>query len=390
LALSAVVTLGVPAFTVSAISAQQRGRGEGPAPAAQGGRGGGGGRGALYTLNDPVPMDRALQGAFDLHAHLDPDSNGPSYGQAARSDDIFDMAIRSKAAGMRGFNIMGEHMEQTAGLAYLVRKLYPGVEAFGGMANNLIVGQTINPWTIIHMTEIKGGYGRFVELATWDSEFSFHEVRNYQSNLAPLRAKYFKQPFIAVAECSGGGLFWANYPTPCANADLRPETKQALQVIATQKTRDTHGDLILQTGHNSREEDMMLVKEALKDGVKTIVVSHPMLQNFEDPAQVKEIVSLGPNVWVEFTSQFGNPNADPATVKKYIGSIRAAGVEHSYVSSDTGQLGSKYQPDALADVATALRKNGFTEHEIDLLFKINPAKILGVAPPTMEQMGATR
>ena len=31
--------------------------------------------------------------------------------------------------------------------------------------------------------------------------------------------------------------------------------------------------------------------------------------------------------------------------------------------------------------AKVLRANGFTERELDLLFKINPAKILGIAPP---------
>jgi uncharacterized protein YfaT (DUF1175 family) len=34
-----------------------------------------------------------------------------------------------------------------------------------------------------------------------------------------------------------------------------------------------------------------------------------------------------------------------------------------------------------AHCAKVLRANGFTEHELDLLFKINPAKILGIAPP---------
>jgi hypothetical protein len=65
-------------------------------------------------------------------------------------------------------------------------------------------------------------------------------------------------------------------------------------------------------------------------------------------------------------------------VKKYVEGIRAAGVEHAFVSSDTGQLGSPFQPDALAAAAQVLRKNGFTERELDLLLKINPAKILGL------------
>jgi hypothetical protein len=82
-------------------------------------------------------------------------------------------------------------------------------------------------------------------------------------------------------------------------------------------------------------------------------------------------------IYAEFTSQFGNPNATPETVREYATAIRAAGVENSFVSSDTGQLRSKFQPDALADAAKALRAQGFTERELDLLFKINPAKILG-------------
>jgi hypothetical protein len=61
-------------------------------------------------------------------------------------------------------------------------------------------------------------------------------------------------------------------------------------------------------------------------------------------------------------------------VKQYVEGIRAAGVEHAFVSSDTGQVNSNWQPDALANCAKVLRANGFTEHELDLLLKINPAK----------------
>ena len=89
---------------------------------------------------------------------------------------------------------------------------------------------------------------------------------------------------------------------------------------------------------------------------------------------------MGPEIYAEFTSQFGNPNARPEVVKQYVEAIRAAGVEHSFVSSDTGQLNSNWQPDALANCAKVLRANGFSERELDLLLKINPAKILGIPP----------
>ncbi len=79
-------------------------------------------------LSDPVITDPAIQnGGIDMHAHQDPDSNGPSYGQAARSDDALDLYTRAKAAGMRGF-VIKEHLDQSAGLAYYMRKLHPDME----------------------------------------------------------------------------------------------------------------------------------------------------------------------------------------------------------------------------------------------------------------------
>ena len=103
------------------------------------------------------------------------------------------------------------------------------------------------------------------------------QLKTYMTNLAPERAKYYKQPFVSVARCADGGLFWANFPKPCGSADLLPEVKEAIQVIATKKTRDSNGDLILATGHNSPEEDLMMIKEAVKDGVKHVIITHPRL-----------------------------------------------------------------------------------------------------------------
>ena len=352
-------------------------RGQGPA---QEGRGR-----ATYSLSDPVPNERALKGAIDMHAHQDPDSNGPSYGQAARSDDALDLYTRAKAAGMRGF-VIKEHLDQSAGLAYYMRKLHPDMEFFGGMGSNFTTGPKVNPWAVIHMTEMKGGWGRIVWMPSWDSETSSHRVRNYMTNLAPLRTPYFSQPFLSVATCQGGGLFWANYPTPCANAQLLPEVKEAIKVIATKKTRDSNGDLILATGHNSGPEVKLMLKEAVSAGVKHIIITHPLLDVVDmSAAEIKEAVAMGPEIYAEFTSQFGNPGARPEVVMQYIEGIRAAGVEHAFVSSDTGQVNSNWQPDALANCAKLLRANGFTEHELDLLFKINPAKILGIAPPAGTQ-----
>lgn len=333
-----------------------------------------------YSLSDPVPNDPALKGAIDLHAHQDPDSNGPSYGQAARSVDALDLYTRAKAAGMRGF-VIKEHLDQSAGLAYYMRKIHPDMEIFGGVGSNFTSGPKVNPWNIIHMTEMKGGWGRVVWMPSWDSENSSHRVNNYAQHAQRL-SKYYPVPFVSVAQCQGGGLFWASYPKPCEHGELLPEVKEAIRVIATTKTRDSNGDLVLATGHNSPEEIMLMLKEAVAAGVKHTIITHPLLDVVEmTDAQIKEAVSMGPEIYAEFTSQFGFPNASPEMIKRYVSGIRAAGVEHSVLTTDTGQLGSPFQPDALANVARVLRKNGFTEKELDIMLKINPAKILGLTPP---------
>jgi hypothetical protein len=336
-----------------------RGQGAGPA-----------GRGrANYSLSDPAPNDPALKGAIDMHAHQDPDSFGPSYGQAARSIDALDLYTRAKASGMRGFIIKG-HLDQTAGLAYYMRKLHPDMEIFGGMGSNLTTGTKVNPWAITHMAEMKGGWGRIVWMPSWDSETSIHK----------LARKPFA--FVPVAHCKGLP-FWIDYPKPCPDGgELLPEVKEALQIIAKAKTRDSNGDLVLATGHNSPHEVKLMVKEAVRVGVKHIIITHPLLDIVEmEPKEIKELVESGPEIYAEFTSQFGNPNARADVVKLYLETIRLVGPEHSFISSDTGQLNSNWQPDALANCAKLLRANGFSEHELDLLLKINPAKILGLPLP---------
>jgi hypothetical protein len=316
-----------------------------------------------------VPKDAALQGAIDMHAHQDPDSSGPSYTQAARSIDALDLYARAKAAGMRGF-VIKQHLDQTAGLAYYIRKLHPEFEVFGGMGSNLTTGPAVNPWAITHMAEIKGGWGRIVWMPSWDSENSSRRITTR------------KPPaFVAVATC-GNQAFWVNFPKPCPNGELRAEVKEALRVMATTKTRDSNGDLVLATGHNSYEEIVLMVREAVRVGVTRIIITHPLLDIVDmHDDQIKEVVSMGPQIYAEFTSQFGNPNAPAANVKRHVSGIRAAGVERAFVSSDTGQLGAIFQPDALANAARTLRAQGFSERELDLLFKINPARILGLPDP---------
>ena len=54
---------------------------------------------APTRASDPPPLESALKGAIDVHAHMGPDSPEPG----ERSIDVIDFAKMAKARGMRAF-----------------------------------------------------------------------------------------------------------------------------------------------------------------------------------------------------------------------------------------------------------------------------------------------
>ncbi len=308
---------------------------------------------ALWALAAPAQApdrDPALKGAIDIHSHLDPDGFGP--GRNGRNADILDMAKLAKEAGMRGF-VIKMHYDQTADDAYIVRKLYPDLEVFGGLGTNFATGG-MNAAAVRQMADVKGGWGRVVWMPTWDAK---HYVEHNGNN----------RPFITVAR----------------NGDLVPEAKALIDAMAevNGKTRGSGGQMVPATGHNAPEEVLLIVKYARGKGLP-VVVTHPLLESVGmNMEQMKQAVEMG--AYLEFVTAF---TRQEATIKEYTETIREIGPEHCIVSSDKGQGRGEEGHDApspshtvgLGEAAQILRKNGFTEAELDLMFKHNPAKLLGL------------
>ncbi|HLJ48900.1 MAG TPA: DUF6282 family protein [Bryobacteraceae bacterium] len=268
---------------------------------------------------------QSLNGVIDIHVHSDPDS-------MPRSIDAIDLAKLAKKRGMRGL-VLKNHYEPTASLAYVVRKEVPGIEIFGGIDLNRTVGG-INPAAVERMTMMKGGWGRVVWMPTFDAE---NQVRYSKEN----------RPFVAVAR----------------NGELLPDVKQVIALVAK------HG-LILETGHSSPEEGLMLIREARRQGVQNIVVTHAMLAPvLMSVAQMQEAAKLGASI--EFVYR-------PQDLAEYARAIREVGPEHCILSSDLGQVGNPLHPDGLAAFFAGLKKQGITAAEIDRMSKSNPARLLGL------------
>jgi len=290
---------------------------------------GGGMRAGQQPADSPAQL---LRGTIDIHVHSHPDN-------VERSIDGLEVATLARTRGMRGI-VLKNHYDPTAGLAYLARKAAPGLEVFGGVDLNLSVGG-MNSAAVQHLTEVAGGWGRFVWMSTFDAE---NQVRYSKEN----------RPFVSVSR----------------NGQLLPETKAVIALIAKHR-------LVLATGHVSAQEGLMLLREGKQQGVQHMVVTHainpPILM---DVAQMREAASLG--AFIEFAgSTLANAGA-AARMDRFADAIRKVGPQYCILSSDLGQQGNPLPPDGFGEFLAAMRARGFTSAEVDQMSKQNPARLLGL------------
>ena len=277
-------------------------------------------------------VGRALSGAVDIHVHTLPDDR-------PRSLDAIEAARQARARGMRAI-VLKNHYESTAGVAYLARLLVPDIEIFGGIDLNLTVGG-INPAAVEHMTRVSGGFGRVVWMPTFDAE---NQVRYSKE----------QRPFVSI---SRGG-------------ELLPGVREVISIIAK------HG-LVLATGHSSPDEGLLLLREGRRQGVQHMVVTHAMLAPvLMDRPHMTEAVKLG--AFIEFVGGSLATKDAPDRLTRFAEAIRSLGPASCILSSDLGQVGNALPADGFGEFLVALRAKGFSDQEIALMSKENPARLLGL------------
>ena len=274
---------------------------------------------------------KMLDGVIDIHVHSGPDS-------VPRSIDAMDLARLAKQRGMRGL-VLKNHYESTAALAYVVRKEVPGIEIFGGIDLNRSVGG-INPAAVERMVLMKGGWGRVVWMPTFDAE---NQVRFSKEN----------RPFVSVAK----------------DGHLLPEVVQVIALVAKNQ-------LTLETGHSSPEEGLLILKEGRRQGVRHMIVTHAMASPVRMTIpQMQEAAKEGAYIEFVYGALLG-PNA--LKIDDYAKAIREIGPAFCILSSDLGQPGNPLHPDGLSAFFQALRGQGFSQADVDLMSKTNPARALGL------------
>ncbi|WP_144312609.1 DUF6282 family protein [Terriglobus saanensis] len=275
---------------------------------------------------------KPLAGAIDIHMHCGPDV-------LPRSVDAIDVARLAKAEGMRAI-VLKNHYVPTANDAYLVRKVVPGIEVFGGIDLNRTVGG-MNAAAVENMAHISGGYGRMVWMTSFDSRAAVEAEKGPN-----------KRPYVAVTQ----------------DGELLPEVKQVIAVIAKY-------NLILETGHNYPDEILSMIREANRVGVKHIVVTHAMIAPIHmNIDQMKQAASMG--AYLEFVYNGLIGPYKEFSFEDYAKAIHAVGADHIILSSDLGQVVNPVHTEGLKRFYAGLLQAGVSQTEIDTMARSNPATVL--------------
>ncbi len=214
----------------------------------------------------------------------------------------------------------------------------PGIELFGGFVMNRANGGINVPGVEFMATRVRGEPGRIVWMPAGDSEI---EVR---------QSKEPNRPFVAVSR----------------NGELLPEVKQVLSIVAR------HG-LVIASGHIAPEEALMLFREARRQGVQHMIATHAMdLAGRMTLEQMQQAAKLGAFIEFDMRNVLEGGRVD---------AIRTLGPQVCFLTEFWTRAGTASEYASLEGIgafAEAMRARGFSDADLDLLFKVNPARILGL------------
>jgi hypothetical protein len=298
---------------------------------------------AQAAFPPPPPKVSPAVGVLDMHVHTHPDVFG-------RNMDDIDLANLAKARGMRGF-VIKNHISETASRAALVMKVVPGLEIFGGIVLNSAVGG-INPVAVEWMHRFYGSRGKVVWLPTFESD---------------KHVKTFGKPTdVGIVVAPGGKVL--------------PAMEEVLKIIARE-------NLLLATGHVHPEEIVAVVRRGKELGVKNMIITHG-LTNVPGLSmeQAKQVVADGAVIEICFLQFQAGPNAPlPFLVhwtqigaKQVAQAIKELGAGGLVVSTDLGQSSNMVHPDGIEAAIAAMKREGISDADIDVMMRRNPARLLGL------------
>ena len=284
------------------------------------------------------PIDHIVHGVCDLHVHADPDVR-------PRSTDELSLARKAHQMGYRAL-MFKSHDWSTHDRAYLVRAALPEFESFGGLVMNRTHGDSVNVTAARMTIKTTGAYCRCIWMPTYQSAWD-------------------------ASHHGGKGI-----PVTDGHRKPLPEVVEVMELCGKE-------NIIFATGHSSPEEAVVLVKKAKEMGLPKCVVTHASSDIWKlSMDQARECIDNGAMLEHSYVAALWGPgtpmpNYTPTSIEDIAAMIKLS-PESSFISSDLGQAMMPSPIDGMRSFITALFKLGLTQAQIDMLARVNPARLMGL------------
>jgi len=296
----------------------------------------------IATIDDAV-ADRLLEGAVDLHVH-----SGPS--TMARQVDHLQAAEQAADAGFAGILFKDHHYSVAPFIPIMDRLLEGrGIAMFGGLVLNNSTGG-FDPYVVD--AQLKQG----TKLVFMPTAHAANHIRSsHRKKRLAANVQLRPSPGLTVVD---------------ANGDILDPVKQILDSIA-------EFDAILSSGHLHVWEIWKLFEEARNRGVRKLLVNHPMYGLHFTLDDIRELAGQGAlieqSACLYVDSRF-NVFA-PEELREH---ILAAGVAHSSIGSDLGQVDNPTPVEGMRQAVKLCLALGFSEADVRTMVCDNPARIIGI------------
>jgi hypothetical protein len=247
--------------------------------------------------------------------------------------------MQGKEAGMKAI-VLKCHHYGTASLAYIVNQIVPDIRLIGSLTLNKGAGG-LNPEVV--EVAARGG-AKVIWMPTYSSVIDTERRANKDSS----------ERGISLIEQDG---------------KLVSPMESILEIIK-------NNNLVLGTGHISIPEIYAITAEARKRKIK-VTITHPLTEAAGSSLTVeqqKELVDTG--AYIEHCFVACMPSLGSLCPAVMVEHIKAVGVEHCILSTDFGQAVNPSPPEGFRMMLAHMHQFGLSEKELEILVKVNPAKLL--------------
>jgi len=304
------------------------------------------GRSASIPRDKKARVDAILKNAIDPHVH-----SGPSI--APRALDHLDLVREMSAAGFAAV-VTKDHDYAGVATAALISKHHPELRTkiFSGIVLNNVVGG-INPYAVEH-TAAMGGKIVWMPTLAAENHLRWEKTAKWVHPASTQKMR----PASAV-------------PVLDANKRVLDAVKEVLDVIA-------RNDMILASGHLHVSETWLVFEEAQRCGVKRLIFTHP--EDIVDASinDVQGIAAMGAMVEHSLCMFLEGSKFKTCSAEDLRRHIEAAGVDHTILCSDLGQVGVFSPLEGFRRGVQLCLELGYADADIHKMVSTNTARVLGL------------